>query len=137
MAVLGLFRAGKGSRISADGVNILGESFDVNRTGEDIDTTCFETGGEDQGTIGPTATEWSFRGKWNAAQNPFDSPPGIYPRDDLPNLLFYPSVADGTVAEIAFARVLSSRVGSEIRGAVTMEASGKSNGGITLPTGSV
>lgn len=116
------------------------------RKGDDLDFVHFECGGEDQGGVGIFSTDYSFKGDWDAQINPVDptvgQPPGVFPRDDLANVSLVPNQGDTVVVATLFlniplARVLSARVGAQVRQKVTYEASGKSNGGVVLPTGSV
>jgi hypothetical protein len=83
------------------------------------------------------SVQYNAGGNWDASANPFDSPPGIYIRDDLLNLYFYTNTTDNVFWLLSQARVLSCRNGAQVRGLVTYQFSGKSNGGYTQPTGSV
>ncbi len=106
--------------------------------GDDLDTTNFESVGLEQGTIGVIVIEWSLGGDWDANINAFDSPPGLYPRDDLGSVKFFSNVADNVGYSIPANRVLSAEHGAEVKGKVTFSSSGKSQGSGTLvPTGSV
>ncbi len=133
MAVVGAMRSGKGSRIQVSGTALTLARWNVTRRGDDLDTTNFESDGEDQGTIGVEAADWTMSGLWDADQNRFIDPPGLYPRDNLDGLRFYENTNDGIGWNIPIARVLSASNGAEVRGLVTFEANGKSNGGAGLP----
>jgi hypothetical protein len=111
-------------------------SWSCKRRGEKLDTDNFECGGEEQGLVGFVGTDWDGRGGWDAQNNAFDSPPGIYPRDDAEDIYFYTSVDDTCFWFIQQAIVLSSGCTAEAKGLVNYEASGVSNGGVELPTGS-
>lgn len=137
MAVVGKIRSGKGGRITVGATNVTLAEWSLTRKGEDIDTVSFESLGEDQGTIGVTSTDYSVKGDWDAAQNRWESPPGFYPRDDLASVKLYENVTDNIFHSITQSRVLSAENGAQVRGKVTFSASCKSNGGVTLATGSV
>src|SRR5262245_30363426 len=115
MPVVGKMRSGKGSRISVGGQNLNLAEFTVERRGDDLDTVNFECEGEDQGIIGILSTDISARGDWDAGANPVDSPPGIYPRDDLANVKFFTNTSDGVFWGFDFMRVLSARNSSQVR----------------------
>ncbi len=140
MPVIGRQRAAKGSRWAVGATNMRAGSWDCTRKADDLDTVNFESAGEDQGTTGVNSTDWSGKGNWDAQQNMFDpagsQPPGLYPRDDLLNLKFFTNLIDNVFWLIGQARVLSAKNGAEVKGLVTFDTSGKSNGGVTLPTGS-
>lgn len=133
----GLPRAGKGSRVSVNGTNLNLAEWDVDMSSDDLDTTTFESGGMEEGTVGIQVAKWDMKGRWDASKNFFDSPPALYPQDSFPNLQFYENVSDNVYWMFPFARILSSKNGATVRGLVTFEASGKSNSSFMTPTGSV
>jgi hypothetical protein len=148
----GLQRAGRNSRISCEGQNLNLTKWDVGWTVGDEDTTNF---GSQTAVIGATLGsniymssegiftisdfEWSLSGLWDAGANPVDitSVPGIFPRDDLANLLFFvTTVGVAPDWDFEYARVRSSKNGTEVKGTVSFEASGKNQGLVSIPTGS-
>lgn len=141
MGVVGKQRAAKNSRVSVAATNLNFASWKTTTKGDDLDTTNFESAGHEQGTIGVDVIEWTMGGDWDAGRNSFDSPPGLYPRDDLGAVKFYENVTDNIFFNIATNRVISAENGAEVRGKVTFSATGKSQGcvlvGTSLPTGSV
>lgn len=130
-------RSAKGARITVGGTALNWSEWDATVKGDDLDTTCFEDGGHETGVIGIDVVEYSVKGDWDAGRNAFDSPPGLYPRDDLSTVRLYENVSDNIFWAFATSRVLSARNGAQVRGLVSFEASCKSNGSYTLPTGSV
>lgn len=139
MAAVGKMRAGKNSRIIVGSTNLYMAKWKATWKGDDLDTTNFEALGE-QGTIGVIVCEFSFGGDWPAAQNMFDSPPGIYPRDDGATLKFYENVTDAVYHSLATFRIISADNGAEVKGKVSFDANGKSQGltmSSSLPVGSV
>ena len=143
MAAVGKQRAGKNSRVQVVATNLRMANWKTTRKGDDLDTTNFESGGEEQGTIGVTVTEWTLGGDWDASVNAFDSPPGLYPRDDLGTVKFFENVTDNVGYTITANRVISAENGADVKQKVTFSANGKSQGTVggvpvtTLPTGSV
>lgn len=137
MAVVGKFRAAKNARVKVGNTNLNMATWDTTLHGDDIDLVHFECGGADQGTVGIIGLDYNLGGNWDAGRNAYDSPPGLYPRDDLASLAFYENVADNVFFSVPIARVLSARNGAQVRQAVTFQASGKSNGTVVYPTGSV
>lgn len=134
MAAVGAFRAGKNSRVVVEATNLTAANWRVTRRGDDLDTTNFESAGQEQGLIGVEVSDWSLGGDWDSAQNRFTDPPGLFPRDDLGEIQFYTNLADADFHNITDNRVLSAENGAEVRGKVTFSASGKSQGaGATLP----
>jgi hypothetical protein len=136
---VGHMRAGKNGRVQVAGTNLRNANWRANWKGDDLDTTNFEALTE-QGLTGVLVCEWQTGGPWDAQQNNFDSPPGLYPRDDLGAVKFFEAVSDNVLHNLAANRVLSSENSAEVRGLVQFNASGKSNGvsfSGSLPTGSV
>lgn len=138
-------RSGKASRLTVAGVNLNVKNMSVSQHADDLDTTNFEAAGYDNGTNGVTGVDWDFDGDWDAGRNFYDSPPGIYPRDDLgvnrngvgSATLLYPNVADNNPTTIPTSRVISSKNTMPVRGLVGFQATCKSNGQFTMSTGSV
>ena len=130
-------RSGKGGRVQWNGTNLVLKKWSVTEYGDDLDTTNFESGGVEEGKTGVTRVEFSFEGDWDAARNPFDSPPAIYPRDDGGPCKLYENVTDNVYWNFPVVRVLSATNSAEARGLVAFSASCKNNGTYTRPTGSV
>ncbi len=133
----GIQRSGKNSAISAQSTLLALTKFNVVEEGQDLDTGNFESAGLGEGILGFTFLRWTLGGAWDAGTNPDDDPPGLYPRDDLPNLILTLNVADTTAYEMPFARVRSSTVGTDAKGLVTFDAAGMSQGDYAIPSGSV
>lgn len=129
-------RAGKNSRVKVGATVLNFAEWSVNIKGDDLDTTNFEDGGRETGTIGVDVCEWSLKGDWDAGNNWIDpDPPGFVPRDDLEDLRLIVNVADDVFWDFPVSRVLSATNSTQVRGKVSFDASGKSNGAYTLPTG--
>jgi hypothetical protein len=136
-------RAAKTSRVLIGAQALTFASWEVTLNGEDYDTTNFEsynaiagqTYGE--GILGPVECDLKFGGDWDAGPNPLGSPPGLYPRDDLQNVYFYTSRIDMVFWTFPYVRIRSSVNGGEVRGKVTFNTSGKSQGPFTFPTASI
>lgn len=134
----GLQRAGRGSAVVVNGTHLNMAEWRANGRGDDLDTTNFESGGAETGLIGVQVIEWDMGGDWDAINNFYDEPPGIYPRDDFGTLRLYQSFADGINWILNLNRVLSAENSTQVRGKVSFRASGKSNGNINFfPSGSV
>lgn len=138
----GIQIAGKNSRISADGTILSLAKFNVVDEVDNLDTTNFTSTDEEgncfeEGISGVERLRWTLGGLWDAGTNPEDDPPGIYPRDDLPNLILYLNVAAAQSYDMPFTRVRSSTVGTDVKGSVTFDAAGLNQGPFTVPTGSV
>jgi hypothetical protein len=130
-------RAGKGSRVQANGVNMMQTDWRAIWRGDDLDTSNFEAQGFEQGMIGFQVIEFNSNGWWNAAVNPLDAPPGIFPQDLFPNQFFFTSTGDGSFWFLPFSRILSCENGGvNAKGLVPFAWSGKSNGSFSVPTGS-
>jgi hypothetical protein len=139
MGVVGKQRAGKGCRLQVDNVDLRATNMDWNSRTDDLDTSNYECEGFEQGTVGIFGNDLNVEAYWDASTNPIDvnTAPGIYPRDNLPNVLAYQSVNDDTFWQAELARVLSCSTSHPVRGLVGFKASMKSNGGAENPTGSV
>lgn len=130
-------RAGKSGRILVGLVNLNLSEWTAEDKMDDLDTTTFENDGYETGTVGIEVLEYGFKGNWDASRNHFDSPPGLYPRDDLAVVKLYEAILDNVFWSVPLSRVLSARNGCVVRQLVTFEASLKSNGVFVRPTGSV
>lgn len=130
-------RSGKNSRIVINGSTLAMARWNVQMRGDDLPTENFESGGLNEGILGFIGMEYSIAGDWDANLLPFDtaSPPGLYPRDDMGPMSIYENVADGTSYDFLYARVRSATNGAEAKGKVSFDASGMSNGDVTLPGG--
>lgn len=142
----GHFTTGKNSRIQVGGTNATLETYDVSYTSEKIDTTNFESTGVHpsgvgtatfaQGTFGVLACSFNVTGKWDSQQNRIDSPPGFYPRDDLPAAKIWIDLSRNYFWSFPQSLVLSARTGGKVRAEVSFEASCEANGNFLNPTGS-
>lgn len=133
--VAGNFRAGKGGRIKWGAASFLFmASWGVDESGIDLPTTNFESfttalgttgsgGGRNftQGLIGPETAACKITGLWNAAQNPFLSPPGIYVREDGPQALMAMNRVDNDFYQFIATRVMKSSVKCDVNGLVTFD----------------
>jgi hypothetical protein len=133
----GYQRSSKNSRVVVGGENLKNNKWTAEETGDDLDTVNFESSGLDEGIKGIFGVAITYGGDWDAAYNFFDDPPGIYPRDDLQDLQLYLNVADDTFWDFYYSRINSCNNSSSVRDKVSFDASGKSQGDYTRPTGSV
>ena len=137
-------RAGKGAQLTILSANLNVKTANVTVHADDLDTTNFECVGYDTGTYGIMGMDWDFDGDWDAGRNFYDTPPGIYPRDDLgvnrtgggSATYIYPNLADNNPHTIPTSRVISAKNTMPVRGLVGFQATCKSNGQFTLSTGS-
>lgn len=136
-------RAGKASRITIGADSLTFSSYEVNLTIEDYPTPNFESyvaandTTYDEGVSGPLSADIRFGGDWDAGTNPLDEPPGLYPRDDLEDVQFFTNRTDAVNWDFSYIRLRSCTNGSDVRGKVTFNCSGKNQGPFTFPTGSV
>lgn len=130
-------RSAKNSRIRVAATTLNYARWDANWRGDDLDTTNFESAGLEEGLIGIEVVEFSGGGHWDAGRNPFDQPPGIFPRSDGGPVELIENVTDNIGWLLNVVRFLSTRNSAELRGVVSFEFSGKSNGAFSRPTGSV
>jgi hypothetical protein len=139
-------RAGKTSQVNANNTALAFSSYNVTVSGEDHSTNNFNSwdaagwdGGQafDEGLLCFVKADIDFGGDWDAGVNPYDDPPGLFPRDDFPNLKLFTSIIDVVDFDFAYMRIRSAKTGAEATGSVTFEVSGMSQGSFTLPTGSV
>lgn len=135
-------RAAKGSAVTVDGSSLAFTSWNAVESAQDLPTvnfTSFDSATDisyGEGLYGVSECQIQFGGDWDASANPLDDPPGIYVRDDLPNLLFYTNVNDVVYWSFPYARLRSTTNGAEVRGLVVFNASGMSQGPYSRPTGS-
>ena len=131
----GHFRAGKNSRAQVNNQNMTQSSWTATYKGEDLDVTNFESNGYDEGITGVLSLSWSLSGRWNAAQNPYADPPGLFPTDEGANMNLYVNVSDDTAYEMPLFRVVQSEAKTTATQAVDFSASGMAQGTFTSPSG--
>lgn len=133
----GHFRSGKNSRAQCgtSPQNMTQANWTADYAGEDLDVTNFESNGYDEGICGVLSLAWSLSGRWNAAQNPFADPPGLFPTDEGDSLNLFVNVSDSTSYGMTQFRCKSSKVTTSAKGAVDFESSGMSQGSFTTPSG--
>lgn len=130
----GSFRAGKNSRAQVNAQNMTQANWDATFSGENLDTTNFESNGFSEGIIGVWELQWSISGRWNASQNPNADPPGLFPTEEGANMSLYVNVADDTSYDMPSFRCTSGKASTSATGAVDFNASGMSQGTFTAPT---
>lgn len=138
MAQIGHQRHGKQSRITFEATNLRFTDWDTDYQAPEADTTNFESGGFEQGTVGIVVLAWNVSGPWDAQQNSYDDPPGFFPRDSAGALKFYENVSDNVFHSSTANRIMSAKNSASVKDLVKFSASGKSQGAVyTAPTGSV
>jgi len=136
-------RSAKTSRVIVANTPLTFASWEVTLSGEDLPTVNFESWNQalqqsfDEGIMGVLGAEIKFGGDWDAGTDPFGSPPGLFPRDDLGPVQFYTSRLDNILWAFTYIRLRSSTNGGEVHGKVTFTCSGKNQGPFQYPTGSV
>ncbi len=133
MTIVGSFRAGKTSRITAGGTALTRNTYRVTHSGTREMTTNFECNGFRQAVLGDEGLDWTISGDWDADQNPVDDPPGFYPREDGANLVIYTRVSDGDNYNMPIYFVTSGELSSSATGKVSVSATGASQGTFTIP----
>lgn len=127
--------AGKNSKILVDNTVMNHSSWLANYRTGDIDLTNFDSATNSEGIKTLNKVELSFGGDWDALSNPYDDPPGLFPRDDLPNLKFYHEATGTVLWDFEFARIRSASNGAEVRGKINFSCSGMSQGAFLIPAG--
>lgn len=137
-------RAGKTARVLVGGTALTYSSWDITFEGDDLETTNFESWNTPaqqtykEGILGPIeCSSVRFGGDWDAGTNPFGSPPGLYPRDDLASVSMYESRLDATFWSFQYIRVRSANNSAKVGDKVLFDVSGKSQGPFTFPVASV
>lgn len=131
----GHFRAGKNSRAQVNNQNMTTANWTATYTGEDLDVTNFESNGYSEGITGVLELGWSLSGRWNAAQNPYEDPPGLFPTDEGGPIELFVNVSDNTSYLMNQVRVVDSEAKTSAKDAVDFTASGKSQGSFSAPSG--
>lgn len=145
-------RAGRVSRISVGGTSLCFASWENVMSAEDYPTVNFESynSGDaetyDEGLHGPIVCNSRFGGDWDAGTVPLGptgfpstsaTPPSLYPRDDLANLIMIPNRVDGTTTPFVWTfpyfRVRSATNSTDVRGKVLFNAAGMNQGRFTFP----
>lgn len=129
---------GKGARcqVGQPLTTLFIKECNVEDHADDQDTTNFESGGFDCGTEAIEGCTLDSRGDWDAGLNRFTdvpgSPPGILPRDDLPQR-YYINVDDDDYWDFPYTRVLSAKTAIPTRALISFDWSSKSNGPFGRP----
>lgn len=137
MGTSGAWRAGKNSRVEVANQRVAMASYSVTDRAGDIDTSNIESEGFEEGITGLFGADWDVGGKWDAGLNPFEDPPGLYPRDDGTELSIYTNVADAKFYNFPFYRCIQATLRMTASQGVDIEARGKNQGAFTRPSGSV
>ena len=137
-------RAAKTSRVGVGATFLCFSSYSATLEGEDFVTVNFESynvaAGQtyDEGILGKIMSKVSFGGDWDAGTNPYGTPPGLYPRDDLANVTLFASRLDGTDWAYPYLRVRTTTNSGDVGGKVTFSVGSAMNQGpFTFPTISV
>ena len=115
----------------------------MNLVGDDLDTVNFESynaaAGQtfDEGILGVYNAAIKFGGDWDAGTNPFDDPPGLFPRDNLAGVQFQESRLDLVGWAFGYIRLRTANNSAVVRGKVEFNVDGKNQGPFNLPAGSV
>ena len=139
-------RAAKASRVGINnGSQYLNwASWDCTIKGDNQDTGNFGSfvaspGGGwpdnqafDEGITCFVGASGGFGGLWDAGVNPQDDPPGIFPRDDLPDVDLVINRTDGTTQSFPYMRILSAKTDSRVKGLVGFDASWQSQGQFSM-----
>lgn len=140
----GYQRASKASQVTVGGTSLAFSSWKADVDGQDTETTNFESYvlASDttyrEGILGPIVCNITFGGDWDAALNPLEDPPGLYPRDDLANLAFVVNRTDANFWDFPYARLRSAGSGaSDVSSAISFDCGGMSQGPFVFPLGSV
>lgn len=143
-SMTGKQRSAKTSRISINGTLLTFASYDITMSGDDLVTVNFQSysssAGQtyDEGILGKIGCKVAFGGDWDAGTNPLGTPPGLFPRDDLTNSLFYPSFIDAVDWSFTYLRVRGVKNSSAIADKVLFSVDdAMSQGPFVYPTGSV
>lgn len=132
------FLAGKTGRTVVGGDPIAHQQWSATYHGDDLDTTNFESNGKDEGLIGIVGVDFSAKGNWDAQKNPIGAPPGLYPRDDGGvdgKAIQFFTKTGGQNFNFPLWRILDCTINVEVRGLVTFDYKGKSQGNFTEPQG--
>lgn len=138
----GYQRSGKNSRVEVELVALVRNKFDVEWSTKDLDTVSFESLGDDgnsydEGIESIREAKFAVDGDWDAHQNAFDDPPGVYVRDDLSGLVLYLNTTDESLWSFPYSRIRSAKNTTAVRDKVGYSFSGMNQGQFTVPTGSV
>ena len=134
--------AGKSAAVVTNSNVLAYSSWSSEIKGQDLETLNFtsydvladQSYGE--GIIGSIEASVKFGGDWDAGDNSLtNNPPGLYPRDDLPDTQFFTNVNAAIFWQFPWIRLRSSHNGAEVKGKVTFDTSGMSQGLFIPPVG--
>ncbi len=143
----GMQRAGTGSAVAVEDLELFQTKWTANCRAAELDTTNFRSFSSAQniswseGIYGIWSSDWSFSGDWAADQNMLspDFPPGVFPRDDLQTLALIINVIDNPpqLWGYPYARVRSAESSSQVDGKISISASGMNQGEFEPPAGNI
>lgn len=118
--------SGKNGYILAEDVRLCLNEWSVDRraTGN-VPLSTFDSNYAIGVTSGLELLTWDFSGDWDSERDPFEYPPGIFPREDMALEL---GLTQDSAWHVPNALVLSARNSCAVRGKVLFSASGRSNG---------
>jgi hypothetical protein len=132
------FRAGKTGRITVGASVLSSLEWSTKFYGDKLDVANFESNGMHLWLIGLEGADWSMKSNWNAAQNSFDDPPGLFPRDDgSEQITMYTKVADNVFASFPTWACFNSTITNTVSGLVTFDCDGAGQDDFNVPTASV
>lgn len=137
----GAQRAAKLSRIQVGAQNLALASWEATMTGADLPTVNFESYNAvaaetfAEGIMGIVSADGRFGGAWDAGGGGAGgskftaNPPGIYPRDDLANVLLYVNRTDSTFWNFIYMRIRGVNISAAVEGLVLFNVSDWKNQG--------
>jgi len=129
------FRAGKSGRIICGPASaiLFANEWAVQDEADKLDTTSFETNGQEQLLTGIEGLGIDIKSDWNAGTNQSVSPPGIYPQDLFPNTALYENIADATFWNVPYMCILSAQNSANVRQKVIYNFAGRAQPGWARP----
>ena len=132
----GTQRASKTSRVQIGAQSLTFASYEATATGVDLPTTNFESYNVPnaqtfaEGIMGVLGSDFKFGGAWDAGTKPTANPPGLFPRDDLANVVLTTSRLDGTAWSYPFSRIRSITNSGTVDALVLFNVADAKNQGI-------
>lgn len=132
----GWFRPGKYGQIQYNSIILNQGNWNCEDSKPYLPTNTFTALGYTQGLTGLETAKWDFGTLWDAGVNPFDDPPGVYPRSLGVSLKLLENTADNVGWVLPYVLVLSCKNGCPVDKEVSFDASGQNQGSFSRPTGS-
>lgn len=129
------FLSGKTGSVVVNGATLAATRWSTTLSADELDTSNFEGNGKKSYLIGLQGLAWTIGTLWDAAQDWFDDPPGLFMRDDGTNMKLYTKLSTNKFWSMPTWMCSNSAMEETVSGLVSITASGKAQQDFVQITG--